>query len=248
MRTIYTNDLILEVTRRCNMACEHCLRGDAQNLDMSDSIIRWAAKNIEACSVTFTGGEPSLNIRAIELYFTLAEQYGNLPRAFYVATNGKANQEKLAVTLLKAYAKMAEPEACELNWSMDAFHNLFIENDELKGAGIFEGLSFYRKDGKKHDVNDTDMRWLLVSGRAAENGIGEQRVESAEPNLEDWNIEENDGVFWFDELYVAANGNIAKCCDLEYGEIDEGSPCKIQELPAALRKMQSQAEKAGCIA
>ena len=28
------NTVIIEVTRRCNMSCPHCLRGDAQNVDM----------------------------------------------------------------------------------------------------------------------------------------------------------------------------------------------------------------------
>ena len=32
---IYVESLVIEVTRRCNMRCEHCLRGDAQNLDIS---------------------------------------------------------------------------------------------------------------------------------------------------------------------------------------------------------------------
>ena len=29
----------IELTRRCNMACKHCLRGDAQNLTISKEII-----------------------------------------------------------------------------------------------------------------------------------------------------------------------------------------------------------------
>lgn len=29
---IYVNYLAIEVTRRCNMKCNHCLRGDAQKL------------------------------------------------------------------------------------------------------------------------------------------------------------------------------------------------------------------------
>lgn len=31
----YVSSLIIEITRRCNMACEHCLRGNAQNLDIT---------------------------------------------------------------------------------------------------------------------------------------------------------------------------------------------------------------------
>jgi len=31
---IEIEDLVIETTRRCNMACPHCLRGPAQNADM----------------------------------------------------------------------------------------------------------------------------------------------------------------------------------------------------------------------
>lgn len=30
---------MFEVTRRCNFQCEHCMRGDAQNVDLSESAI-----------------------------------------------------------------------------------------------------------------------------------------------------------------------------------------------------------------
>ena len=36
---IYVNYLAIEVTRRCNMKCNHCLRGDAQNLDISTAVL-----------------------------------------------------------------------------------------------------------------------------------------------------------------------------------------------------------------
>lgn len=58
---IYVNYLAIEVTRRCNMKCEHCLRGDAQNLDISTAVLSGIAKHIHPASVIFTGGEPSLN-------------------------------------------------------------------------------------------------------------------------------------------------------------------------------------------
>ena len=59
-------NLCLEITRRCNMACAHCLRGDAQNVDMSHEIIDRALENVLSIgSLTFTGGEPSLNVDAM---------------------------------------------------------------------------------------------------------------------------------------------------------------------------------------
>lgn len=42
---IYVNYLAIEVTRRCNMKCNHCLRGDAQNLDISTAVLSGIAKH-----------------------------------------------------------------------------------------------------------------------------------------------------------------------------------------------------------
>lgn len=72
-------NLVLEVTRRCNMACEHCLRGDAQNMDMSKEIIDEVLKSCNGInSVTFAGGEPSLNISIIRYFFEQAEKLENI--------------------------------------------------------------------------------------------------------------------------------------------------------------------------
>ena len=68
---IYVNYLAIEVTRRCNMKCNHCLRGDAQNLDISTAVLSGIAKHIHPASVIFTGGEPSLNVPAIKRYLSL---------------------------------------------------------------------------------------------------------------------------------------------------------------------------------
>lgn len=51
-------DFAIEVTRRCNMCCDHCLRGMAQNLDII----------VLPDHVFFTGGEPFLNVKAINSY------------------------------------------------------------------------------------------------------------------------------------------------------------------------------------
>lgn len=44
-KTISYNTLCLEITRRCNMACPHCLRGEAQALDITHEIIDRALEN-----------------------------------------------------------------------------------------------------------------------------------------------------------------------------------------------------------
>ena len=58
--------LLLEVTRQCNMACRHCMRGDAENLSMSDTIIDRIFRDTRKIGhLCLTGGEPSLAPRVI---------------------------------------------------------------------------------------------------------------------------------------------------------------------------------------
>ena len=209
---IYVNYLAIEVTRRCNMKCNHCLRGDAQNLDISTAVLSGIAKHIHPASVIFTGGEPSLNVPAIKRYFELAERYDTMPAAFYVATNGATSKEQmrdLALTLLESYAKMEEQDMCEVDVSVDMFHEAFRDNDNAK---ILSGLSFFGQ-GKQHSVKDDDLNWLLNTGRANKNGIGvviDPAKESWNPLMDDLVSRNPDGTLEWCGPYAkdknAANG------------------------------------------
>ena len=65
------SNLVVEVTRRCNMSCDHCLRGCGQNMDLQDKHIETLTSQLEngyISNITFSGGEPSLNVKAIESF------------------------------------------------------------------------------------------------------------------------------------------------------------------------------------
>lgn len=229
---IQTDTLCIEVTRRCNMRCQHCLRGDAQDLDISESVLEEVAKTICPSVVVFTGGEPSLNVPAIERYFQLAEQYEHLPLAFYVATNGATSKEQmseLALALLRAYPKMDDQECCEVNVSGDIFHEEFKKED---CSAILEGLSFFDDKGKKHSLENDSMDWLLNTGRAAENGLGHRAGGPFFTDMDKLvtNIFQNN--VCFDMLYIAANGNVVSDCDGSYEDIDdeENIICSVLDL------------------
>lgn len=59
----------VEITRRCNLACPHCLRGDAQQIVMSRDIIdNLLDKTKVFGSLQFTGGEPFVDFRTMEYF------------------------------------------------------------------------------------------------------------------------------------------------------------------------------------
>lgn len=205
--------LILEVTRRCNMCCAHCLRGDAEDIDMEketvDEILNMAD---EIQSVTFTGGEPSLNLPLIQYFFDKADEKGKFPEFFWLATNGKANQEELAILALKAWAKSVEKDMCGVALSVDAYHEPVLNK-------FLSGLAFYDA-GKEHPASGFDAdKFVIRSGRAEENGLGKPPR-----NLDNDICIEGDEI---DILYVSAKGDCVFNCDLPYCTIDEeGIPLK----------------------
>lgn len=131
--------LVLEVTRRCNMHCAHCLRGDAENVDMKEEIIDKVLDMVDEIQcVIFSGGEPSLNLPLIQYFFDRAEQKGKFPESFWLATNGKENQGELAILALKAWLKRSEKKMCGVALSIDPYYEPVSEN-------FLSGLSFYHK-------------------------------------------------------------------------------------------------------
>lgn len=57
-------NLTFEVTRRCNLKCKHCMRGNAQNVDLTKEIVDQVLDNNDIKSIdhlAFSGGEPTLN-------------------------------------------------------------------------------------------------------------------------------------------------------------------------------------------
>ena len=61
---IEISDLVIEVTRRCNFNCDHCLRGSTQRKDMDISICEKLVSELQLrrkiFALTLSGGEPFL--------------------------------------------------------------------------------------------------------------------------------------------------------------------------------------------
>lgn len=227
MAHIHVGNLILEVTRRCNLHCAHCLRGEAQDKFTSNNIIEKAVDTFSSFSnVTFTGGEPSLNCDGIQHFFEYAEFRNKLPESFFVATNGVTNQTKLAHVLLDGYARITktgyiDDEITALHVSKDQFHDPVDDS-------VFRGLSFYQPTGHSHTtmLNDT----IIPRGRALENGLGNEDQLKYRPKDFDLDVSRTiDGQtdIFVDTVYVTVNGLCHYDCDLDYNTLDTTAPCRL---------------------
>lgn len=160
------NNVVIEITRRCNMCCAHCLRGDAENVDIQEKYINAFLDSFSGRryigTIVFTGGEISLNIPAIRYTLKAVKERNISVGSFYMVTNGKAvdKMEDLALASLEwwNYCDEKDEYLCGLCISSDNFH----EEISDESASILSGLKYNRDDM----VTDFHEKYLLNEGCA----------------------------------------------------------------------------------
>lgn len=202
------DDLVVEITRRCNASCDHCLRGDAQNIDISNDTMDNLLEDVkEIRSITFSGGEPSLAVDRIE-YFTKILKEKNITLGdFYVITNGKTPSIDLVKALIDLYAYAEDNEISALVISGDQYHQEVIESTD-EARGLYEALSFFNKEERKGPIRGVA---LIDEGRAAGMGGRDALIEPIildESNPDEPHFEGN--------IYINALGDIEPSCDLSF--------------------------------
>lgn len=240
MTKLNVYNAIFEVTRRCNLCCEHCLRGEAQNLDMSKETVDKALDCIESIgSLTFSGGEPPLNLPIIRYIFSELRRREIPLGSFYIVTNGIANQMELAHLLLENISYCNEPELCGAAISKDIFH----DNEYEAETSPLHYLTICNKDKEMGDFYGG--RGIIRRGRAASNGFGD-RTEN--PSIDfDGNAEYNentDCIYLDGEFYVSAAGEICADCDLSYEMMKDYSVTTIDDLPQLIEDLKENSEDA----
>ena len=95
------SNVIIEITRQCNMACEHCLRGEPENIDIQKEYIDSFMSKVDYISnLTITGGEPSLKPKLIEYIIKSAKKHRTSINSFYIATNAKKITHEFVKSLI----------------------------------------------------------------------------------------------------------------------------------------------------
>ena len=210
-------DLVLEVTRKCNLCCDHCLRGDSQELDMQKSTIDCLTNQLTGSYIsiiTFTGGEPTLNLKIID-YFVECCQIKNIElESFYIATNGVNNDSlNFIKTLINLYSYCDEKEMCRVETSDTKFHQYERGCAEL---GLINCLKF---------VNiKLDSGVMLNEGKYAENfgdGVDNAVVDE-------------------DFIYINAKGNVLLGCDWSYDSQEQRTIGRIESVD--LKMIQKEIE------
>ncbi len=227
------DNLVIEITRRCNMCCDHCLRGDAQDMNIQFETLRSLFSRVKHVNeITFTGGEPSLNPGAMMDALRLCQKYHVDVNTVWLATNGKdvtdrfiracqewnswttrqyfANTSFSGSAVLKRILKdRAEAEYIEREYGCYVAVSLDMFHDDISPESLARLLTLPNLVPDKAHIYDKpgDTRWVMGEGRAYWNGLAE--------------AVENDPVrrSEFDETYAGI--------DID---VEQNGDCRIEQL------------------
>lgn len=180
------DSLVFEITRKCNLKCEHCMCGEPEDITMSKEIINKTIGQIDRVKKIFlTGGEPMLEPDTVDyLVKNIIEKNIKL-LAFNCVSNGTILNEngikfinslnEIATYINKCYRK---------DWEEDHNHhivNLTISTDEFHHNNPDKAIKFYKKYANNlihiiredEDENINNRPTIIKnSGRAEINNIG----------------------------------------------------------------------------
>lgn len=203
------NTVIIEVTRRCNMSCPHCLRGDAQNIDIDLYILESFLSSLSgsyARELLFTGGEPSLNPKAIRKAIELTRKYNIIVGDFTMISNGKGYTNEV-INVINSVPNFW------VDISLDSYHSKLSDRDYEQLSKVRNLLS------KENNATDGNILWKL--GKADENNIGDYQ------DLRDYMRFSvyHDNLILLTNLVCTCNGDVLKDCN--YGFHDD-SICQLR--------------------
>ena len=115
--------LELETTRKCNLKCAHCMKGEAQNITITKEIIDRLFEEIGDCEeITLLGGEPLLEIDIIDYLVDCIIKYRWNISHFSLTTNGTILDDRICIILEKLCSSIKGCGAL-LRISDDSFHD-----------------------------------------------------------------------------------------------------------------------------
>lgn len=201
-----TRNLVIEITRRCNMSCDHCLRGDPENVVIEKRHIDKLFSELSHVSdLTITGGEPSLHPEMIDYIVESAEKHGVSIDNFYMVTNAKKVSDHFlkAIIGLYAYCGYMEEGIGGLSISGDGYHDE-LNKDNVRKLEAFRFTSIRDEGGKRYDDN------LINEGRSVDNHYTTKEINFCEFEVLD-DVIEGDA-----ELYLNCLGDLVGSCNLSY--------------------------------
>lgn len=230
-------DLGIEVTRRCNKACPHCLRGNAQEVTISEKIIDRIIDGIDDVkSIRIGNGEALMEPERIEYLIRKINESGWNTAYVEITTNGSILDRRIIDAFeLFCGASGHDTRVALIRVSNDQFHvkaeyeqaysfysSLATEvNERLRRKGACGGICVeyvLRND-------DQQLKGILYEGRGVDyinKGLDRYRSEGQQgyPYLYKHRICVSDNTVGC-ALMITAKGGVAFLEEVSYEHLDE---------------------------
>lgn len=107
----------IEITRKCNLSCAHCMRGDAQNVSLDITMLDQFFDEVKVSNMLcISGGEPFLCYDEIKQLVYLIKQKGFRTKKVLIVTNATIYDERIYKLLEENF------ENFEIDISFDSYH------------------------------------------------------------------------------------------------------------------------------
>ena len=170
-------NLMLEVTRKCNLKCEHCMRGEPQNIDMSDEILKEVFRQVtEMYHLSLTGGEPFLAPQVIESMVDIIidrkiriHRCTTVDNSVWTDENRNDPEERLPISISISNSTYHKNDVQKAIDFYKLYANEYVNIDD---QGEWEtGLKDKQGNPLKNKDIKSDSVWLKKEGRAKENNL-----------------------------------------------------------------------------
>lgn len=190
---------LIEITRKCNLKCKHCLRGEAENTTITKEMIDNFFDNIDGILIlNFTGGEPLLALDEIEYAIDKIIRDKINVGGLVVITNGTILDKRVADIFNKYNKYLHENMSYFFEDGKNTRVELLISNSEFHNNQPEKAVEFYRS------ILDED---IPVGFRNVESGVMDGLVNSGRAvNIPDSEYKKSDVPTGQHRIFYAEDG------------------------------------------
>lgn len=225
MKKLEIERLSIEITRRCNMKCSHCMRGSAINTDINIEYITNILRHTQKIGyLNLTGGEPSMNVEAIQFVLNSLKRRNITVGSFQIITNGSQTSmsDEFIEVCSKLYAYQREeshPERldCMLEMSNDRYHDNVYQDE------VHQKLSVYPFFSNRYTSTNREGVPLIKQGRSKSG----YQVPISTIGL--------DGNRVYGSVYLNALGYLIAAGDMSYSNQDKHILCHSKDFMEYLK-------------